>query len=87
MNWLKDINFFDDYYLPVQYRVNLNLYTAAILKKYIAKSYIENRNQIKNLSLDDIVIPGINIWKTPDCFESFASACLCFLYFLEDIMI
>jgi hypothetical protein len=83
MDWLKGLDFSREYLLPIQHKINLNIYNVSILKKYFSKSFIENPDITGFLN----ATPGnIDAWNDLACFEGYISASLCFLYFIEDIL-
>jgi hypothetical protein len=83
MDWLNELDFSRECLLPIQHKINLNIYNVSTLKKYFAKSYIENP---EITGLLNATPDTINAWNDAACFEGYVSASLCFLYFMEDIL-
>jgi hypothetical protein len=73
---------FNGFYLPIQHKVSLTMYNLAILKNYLAKSYLEDMD---NLGLSEKITGDVfDEYQDLSCFEGYTSASLCLLYLTED---
>ena len=75
---------FTGFSLPIQSKINLNLSSVAMMKNHMAKSYLED---IENIDLSsDVICDDLDVYETMDCFEGFISASICLLYVIEGFL-
>ena len=78
---LKKLGYIGEDIFPIPNKININLLSISILKKYIAKNYIKEPQNVD--ILENAIFDNFDKLDNPCYFEGYISASLCFLYNIE----